>query len=68
MKKKIKNKKNKQQQQQQKTERDNHFTQLYQKSCCIAPEIWHMTDVIVIFHLGYFLPFYPANNPNNQNF
>ena len=23
-----------------------------------VPEIWHMTDVIIIF-LGYFLPFYP---------
>ena len=24
----------------------------------IVPEIWHMMDVIVIFILGYFLPFY----------
>ena len=23
-----------------------------------VPEIWHVTDVIVIFILGYFLPFY----------
>ena len=26
-------------------------------------EIWCVTDVIVIFHLGYFLPFYPPNSP-----
>ena len=25
----------------------------------MVPEIWCMTDVIVISHLGYFLPFYP---------
>ena len=30
--------------------------------CYIAPEIWHMPDVIVIFHLGLFLPFYSPNN------
>ena len=33
-----------------------------------VPEIWHMTDVIVIFHFGYFLLFYPLNSPKNQNF
>ena len=36
--------------------------------CYPVPEIWHMTDVIVIFILGYFLPFYPPNSPKNQNF
>ena len=35
--------------------------------CHAAPEIWHMTDVIFIFHLGLFLPSYPPNSPKNQN-
>ena len=30
-----------------------------------VPEIWRMTDVIVIFILGYTFPFYPPNNPKN---
>ena len=37
---------------------------------CMVPEIWCMTDVIVISHFGLFsaiLPFYPPNNPKNQN-
>ena len=29
--------------------------------------IYYITDVSVIFHLGYFLPFYPHNNSKNQN-
>ena len=29
----------------------------------IGPEIWHMADVIVIFHFGLFLPFYSSNSP-----
>ena len=32
----------------------------------IVPEIWHVTDVIVIFILGYFLPFYPSKSPKNE--
>ena len=32
-----------------------------------ALEIWCVTDVIVIFHFGLFLPFYPPNSPKNQN-
>ena len=36
--------------------------------CYIVPEIWHVTDVIVIFHFGLFLPFYPCNSPKNENF
>ena len=36
--------------------------------CYTVPEIWHMTDVTVIFILGYFLPFYPSNTLKNQNF
>ena len=37
--------------------------------CYLVPEIWCVTDVIVIFHFGYFLPFYPIpiNSPKNQN-
>ena len=27
-----------------------------------------MTDVVFIFILSYFLPFYPPNNPKKQNF
>ena len=30
-------------------------------------KIWHMTDVIVIFHFGLFLPFYHPNSAKNQN-
>ena len=30
-----------------------------------VPEIWHMTDVII---LCYFLPFYPHNSLKNENF
>ena len=26
-----------------------------------------MMDVIFIFHFGLFVPFYPQNNPKNQN-
>ena len=29
------------------------------------PEIWRVTDVIVIFHFGHFLPFYPPNSKKN---
>ena len=36
--------------------------------CCIVPEIWHMTDVIVIFHFGLFFALLPPNSPKNQNF
>ena len=36
--------------------------------CYTAPEIWHVTDVIVIFQLDYFLPFYPPNSLKNENF
>ena len=30
-----------------------------------VPEIWHVTNVIVIFHFGLFFASY---NPKNQNF
>ena len=32
----------------------------------IAPEIWHMIDVIVIFDFGLFLPFYSLNSPKKS--
>ena len=31
------------------------------------PKIWRMADVIFIFILGYFLPFYPPNSRKNEN-
>ena len=37
--------------------------------CYTVPEIWHVTDVIVIFHFGLFLAFLsplPPNSPKNQ--
>ena len=34
--------------------------------CYTVPDIWHVTDVIVIFHFGLFLPFIPKS-PKNQN-
>ena len=36
--------------------------------CYAVPEIWHMTDVIVTFHFGLFLPFYPRNSPKISSF
>ena len=36
--------------------------------CYTVPEIWRVTDVIVIFYFGLFLHFYPPNSPKNQNF
>ena len=35
--------------------------------CCTVPQIWHVTNVILFFILGYFLPFYPPNSTKNQN-
>ena len=34
-----------------------------------VPEIWHKTDVIVIFHFGLFFALLspPSNSPKNQN-
>ena len=31
-----------------------------------VPEMWRVTDVIVIFILGYTFPFYPSNNPKKE--
>ena len=36
--------------------------------CYTVLEIWCMADVIVVFHFGQFLPFYPSNSPKNGNF
>ena len=36
--------------------------------CYTVLEICHVTDVIVTFHFGLFLPFQPCNSPKNQNF
>ena len=33
----------------------------------IVPQIRSMTDNFIVI-LGHFLPFYPTNNPKNQNF
>ena len=35
--------------------------------CYGAPEIWHMADVIAIFHFGYFCSFTPLIAPKNQS-
>ena len=42
--------------------------------CYAVPEIWYVTDVIVVFHFGLFFavlpppPFPPPNSPRNINF
>ena len=36
-------------------------------TCYTVPEIWHVTDVIVIFYFVFFLPFYLPNCLNCQN-
>ena len=40
------------------TRRYHHFPQVYQKSwsCYTVPEVWHVTGVIVVFHLGLITP------------
>ena len=40
---------------------------LLDTSLYTVPEIWHVTDVICIFHFRLFFPFYPTNYPKNQN-
>ena len=35
--------------------------------CYTVPEIWHVTDVIVIFHFGLFFALSPPNSLKNQN-
>ena len=36
--------------------------------CYTLPEIWHMTDVTVIFHFGLFFALLPPTSPKNENF
>ena len=36
--------------------------------CYTIPEIWHMTDVTVIFHFGLFFALLPPTSPKNENF
>ena len=36
--------------------------------CYTVPEIWCVTDVIVIFHFGLFFALLPPNSLKNQNF
>ena len=36
--------------------------------CYAVPEIWHMTDVTVIFHFGLFFALLPSNSWKNQIF
>ena len=36
--------------------------------CYTVPEIWHVTDVIVIFHFGLLFALLPPNSPKNQTF
>ena len=33
-----------------------------------VPEIWHVTDVTVIFHFGLFFALLPPNSPKNERF
>ena len=37
--------------------------------CYTVSEIWHVTNVVVIFHFGLFFALYPPppKNPKNQN-
>ena len=36
--------------------------------CYTIPEIWCVTDVIVVFHFGLLFSLLPRNSPKNQNF
>ena len=36
--------------------------------CFTVPDIWHVIDVIVVFHFGLFSLFYPSNSQKNENF
>ena len=35
--------------------------------CYTVPEIWRVTGVIVIFHIGLFFALLPTNSPQNEN-
>ena len=36
--------------------------------CYTVPEIWHVINVLAIFHFGPFFALFPSNSPKNQNF
>ena len=36
--------------------------------CYTVPEIWCVTDAIVIYHFGLFFALLPPNSPKNENF
>ena len=44
-----------------------HFEYHKWQSWCMVSDISSMTDRIFC-HFALFLPFYPSNNPENQNF
>ena len=47
------------------------FCKIVPKNMIISytvPEIWHLTDAIFLIILSYFLPLYPCNSPQNENF
>ena len=50
-----------------KTWRCHHFTQVYQKSRYMLPEILTVTD-INFCHFGPFFALHPPSNPKNRNF
>ena len=64
-KKKMKKTKTKQKQKKQNKTKKNHLTiSSFYKSvpkimiiCYVVPEIWHVMNIIVIFHFGYLIPF-----------
>ena len=43
-------------------------TKNHDHMCYTVPEIWHVTNVIVIFHFGLFFALLPPNSLKNQNF
>ena len=36
--------------------------------CYTVPDIWHVLDVIVIFHLGLFFALLPSDRPKHESF
>ena len=43
-------------------------TKNHDHMCYAVPEIWHVTNVIVIFHFGLFFALLPPNSLKNQIF
>ena len=46
----------------------NFYTSVPKIICYIVPEVWHVMDVIVIFHFGIFFAFYPTNSQKKSKF